>query len=325
MTFALSPTLRLLLRVGTAERRSCGVEERTIGVAPPKKAPTVEVHRLRSRREFLALISDPRFAPRWGLERHLAQQHQYTSAFAIPGICPLCAQAVDFTGDFAHPWEAPDGLVVPNWRECLSCSRCGLTARQRRVAELAAGVVEQVTAAAPVVYVMEALSPLYRWLARSLAAEVIGSEYLGADARGHREDGIRHEDAERLSFADASLDVVVSCDVFEHVNDPDRAFAEAARVLRPGGRAIFTFPMDPDVDANRRRAELVDGAVHHLLPPVYHGNPLSADGALVFTDFGWEVLADLRRAGFDDPTLELYWSYKHGYLGIQFCFLAGKV
>ncbi|MBS1677370.1 MAG: class I SAM-dependent methyltransferase [Actinobacteria bacterium] len=45
--------------------------------------------------------------------------------------------------------------------------------------------------------------------------------------------------AERLPFADASFDTVVSTFVLCTVGDPRRAVAEAARVLRPGGRLLF--------------------------------------------------------------------------------------
>jgi SAM-dependent methyltransferase len=54
--------------------------------------------------------------------------------------------------------------------------------------------------------------------------------------------GIRFEqgDAEALPFADGSLDAVVSNFGIHHVPRPARALAEAARVLRPGGRLAFT-------------------------------------------------------------------------------------
>jgi SAM-dependent methyltransferase len=45
--------------------------------------------------------------------------------------------------------------------------------------------------------------------------------------------------AEYLPFADASFDTVISTLVLCTVADPDRAVAEAARVLRPGGRLLF--------------------------------------------------------------------------------------
>jgi SAM-dependent methyltransferase len=45
-----------------------------------------------------------------------------------------------------------------------------------------------------------------------------------------------------LSYADASFDLIVSCEVLEHVGDPAQMIREMYRVLRPGGTAIMTFP-----------------------------------------------------------------------------------
>src|SRR5947207_2752094 len=72
---------------------------------------------------------------------------------------------------------------------------------------------------------------------------------LGADARGtelrqdlideaHRHYGalrIDRVDGTALPFADASFDVVVSLDVFEHIPDSDAHLSEVRRVLVPGG------------------------------------------------------------------------------------------
>lgn len=48
-----------------------------------------------------------------------------------------------------------------------------------------------------------------------------------------------------LPFADASFDLVVACDVIEHVEDDRRVFSELRRVLKPGGRLIFSVPLHP--------------------------------------------------------------------------------
>jgi 2-polyprenyl-6-hydroxyphenyl methylase/3-demethylubiquinone-9 3-methyltransferase len=46
-------------------------------------------------------------------------------------------------------------------------------------------------------------------------------------------------DARELPFATASFDVVCAMDLLEHVADPERVIAEAARVLAPGGLFFF--------------------------------------------------------------------------------------
>ena len=48
-------------------------------------------------------------------------------------------------------------------------------------------------------------------------------------------------DAHQLPFADSSFDAVVSIGIFEYLDRP-RAFAEIARVLRPGGELVFAVP-----------------------------------------------------------------------------------
>jgi 2-polyprenyl-3-methyl-5-hydroxy-6-metoxy-1,4-benzoquinol methylase len=45
-----------------------------------------------------------------------------------------------------------------------------------------------------------------------------------------------------LSYESDSFDLLISCEVIEHVGKPDQMVREIARVLRPGGIAIMTFP-----------------------------------------------------------------------------------
>lgn len=54
----------------------------------------------------------------------------------------------------------------------------------------------------------------------------------------------RVADGERLPFDDASFDIVVSCDVLEHVQDMARSLDEIRRVLKPGGAFIGFVPME---------------------------------------------------------------------------------
>ena len=49
-------------------------------------------------------------------------------------------------------------------------------------------------------------------------------------------------DARCLPFADASFDTILLLDVLEHVAYPESVLAEAARVMRRGGRLLLTIP-----------------------------------------------------------------------------------
>lgn len=65
------------------------------------------------------------------------------------------------------------------------------------------------------------------------AAEVAGS------------DRIMTMRAESLEFDDATFDAVVSIHAIEHLPQLDAAVAEMARVLKPGGQALYIYPAEP--------------------------------------------------------------------------------
>ena len=46
--------------------------------------------------------------------------------------------------------------------------------------------------------------------------------------------------AEALPYRDAEFDVVVSCNMFHYVRQPEQALSEMRRVLRPNGRLVLT-------------------------------------------------------------------------------------
>jgi len=85
------------------------------------------------------------------------------------------------------------------------------------------------------------------WVAARAAerrASVVGTdvaEAMIARACGaHPDLDFRRADAHDLPFADASFDAVVSNFAIMHFSRPERAIAEFARVLRPGGRLALT-------------------------------------------------------------------------------------
>ncbi len=105
------------------------------------------------------------------------------------------------------------------------------------------------------------------------------------------------EDVHALSYADASFDLVLTSDTLEHVADPMSGFAELRRVLRPGGRHVFTVPVDPA----RARTHSRDG-----LPAQHHGRgggpyalvSRKAD-MLAYTEFGADLPDLLDAVGFE--------------------------
>jgi len=67
----------------------------------------------------------------------------------------------------------------------------------------------------------------------------VGKAYIGCDLRpGPGVD--RLEDAEHLTFADASVGTVLMLDTLEHVQNCQMAMAEVYRVLQPGGVVLIS-------------------------------------------------------------------------------------
>lgn len=146
--------------------------------------------------------------------------------------------------------------------------------------------------------------PFFEFLARNVP-QLSGSEYFDDVAPGERRGGVECQDLERLTWADDSLDLCTSTEVFEHVPDDARAFREVHRVLAPGGVLVFTVPLS-DVEHTVERAVRENGEVHHLLPPEYHGDVIRGAGrVLAFRDYGRDILDRLRAAGFADAEIVL--------------------
>lgn len=140
-------------------------------------------------------------------------------------------------------------------------------------------------------------------LARYLRAEarsVALSEYVDGAPSGSVHGDVRCEDVQALSYADARFDLVTHTEVLEHVADDARALAELLRVLRPGGRMLFSVPLH-EGRATLERARLRDGTIEHLLEPSWHGDPFRAGArVLAFRDYGHDIALRLAAAGFVD-------------------------
>jgi SAM-dependent methyltransferase len=126
----------------------------------------------------------------------------------------------------------------------------------------------------------------------------ICSEYFDDIPKGNRNaEGILCENLEDLSFPDERFDLVITQDVLEHVAYPEKAFSEIYRVLKYGGYHIFTIPYH-ESQPTLCRVVVKNGEKTFRYPPVYHGDPLREQGALVFTDFGSDMNKMIEDTGF---------------------------
>jgi SAM-dependent methyltransferase len=157
------------------------------------------------------------------------------------------------------------------------------------------------------VYVTEQASTLYLALRKRIPG-LQGSEWAPSRWRRLRLSAwlwrhgaaavVRHRDVTALAFDDASLDVVASLDVLEHVPDYAGALREFARVLRPGGRLLLCVPYAHDREGIETLAVRdAGGDVILLQPPEYHGDPMGG-GVLCWHRFGRGLLQALLDAGF---------------------------
>jgi ubiquinone/menaquinone biosynthesis C-methylase UbiE len=85
-----------------------------------------------------------------------------------------------------------------------------------------------------------------------------------ARLRGFPNTSVQTADATAMPFPDESFDSVVSCLMLHHIIDWERAVAEIARVLRPGGTVVgYDLVRTPLASAFHR----LDGSPHRLIVP----------------------------------------------------------
>jgi hypothetical protein len=229
----------------------------------------------------------------------------------VNGYCQICEETTIF--------HSKDDWL----RDHFFCDRCLSIPRERSL-----------------LYVLNLLYPEWRTLKihesspadrgasrkmRKDCPEYVASHYDESIPRGtcHSSGIYRSENLEDQTFAEESFDLVITQDVFEHLLRPDLAICEIARTLRFGGAHICTVPLVMKNKPSRRRARLSDGKIINELAPVYHGNPLSADGSLVTIDWGFDIANYLSRVSGLSTTIvfvdDLYLGLRAQFLEVLVC------
>lgn len=126
-------------------------------------------------------------------------------------------------------------------------------------------------------------------------------EYFDDVPFGEKKGNILCNNLEELTFENKSFDVIITQDVFEHIYHPDKAFSEINRILKQGGKHIFTIPLH----SGRKTLSRTN------LPDVYHGDPIRESGALVKTDWGDDIIDVISNYGMSTNIHQLHAFYSN--------------
>ena len=101
---------------------------------------------------------------------------------------------------------------------------------------------------------LELFAPFYnRAIGIDASADMLAVARANLDRAGIARAQVRLGDIQHLPFQRNSFDLVTVHQVLHYLNDPERAIAEAARVLRPGGRLLIVDFAPHDLEFLRER------------------------------------------------------------------------
>jgi ubiquinone/menaquinone biosynthesis C-methylase UbiE/DNA-binding transcriptional ArsR family regulator len=144
-------------------------------------------------------------------------------------------QAQAYFARMSSQWEAIQRLHVDHERVQASLARLIGRARVAFAVDIGTGTGSLLDTLAKVSTQVEGIDLSHQMLtiARARVLE-----------RGLANVGVRYGDAQDLPFAASSVDLITLHQVLHFLDQPERLFAEAARVLKPGGR-LFVVDFEP--------------------------------------------------------------------------------
>ncbi|HUW00973.1 MAG TPA: methyltransferase domain-containing protein [Acidimicrobiales bacterium] len=204
------------------------------------------------------------------------------------------AAATKWAASVGSPWDpspTPAGDVVCNichWSgasfagaahcEAANCPRCGSIARDRFLFFCMQQRIEP-SLGCTTLETSPRMGDEYR------SAMAGWFDYLCSDFDESMHKAMVRIDLQDIDLDDASIDLVLTPHVLEHVPDTGRALREIHRVLRPGGTMLLQVPV-------------LQGRTAPPATPEFHG-----DDTPVFWRFGYDLAAVLAEHGFDVHTL----------------------
>jgi hypothetical protein len=236
--------------------------------------------------------------------------------------CGVCRKWSDVKFSAMHSEVLGDGAISFAFSETAVCSVCLCNSRMRASADFMRCLSS--TQTSPHLYLTEKSTYFYKALEKTYP-NMVGSEFLPDIGFGNcNSSGVRSENIEKSTFDDNSFSMVGSFDVFEHVPNPLIALKEIHRILRSTGYAVLTFPFAASQEKTHCRATMTEGNINFLAPAIYHGNPISGNGSLVFNDIGWDFINAAKQI-FSKVTVFHYSSFLGWHFGdSRFIIIAQK-
>lgn len=197
--------------------------------------------------------------------------------FKQEGFCPCCEQQTVFIS--RHHWL----------RDNFKCTKCNSIPRERALMQ----TIIKYYPSWKNLKIHES-SPGNRGHSINLKTQCknysVSHFFLNQDL-GKDFNRFRNENLENLTFEDESFDLFVTSDVMEHIYNPDEAFKEIYRVLKPGGAHIFSVPL---INKHKKTQQWAiqgeDGEPEFLFEPEWHGNPINEKGSPVTYHWGFDIV-----------------------------------
>lgn len=259
-----------------------GVEtERLIPMLKKYLVPEEYSHRieivLRSREAFQEAYGEYIFLR--SFELMLNEISSEVSDMVYPCKCEVCGKIQNMIVPIENPLTGERAL--PNWRESIICPECACSNHLR----FFIGKIRKEYEKGMNVLLYEYGSTLYQFVKHYIpdvtACECTGKEYKNIE-EGEK---VLYENPSALSIPTESFSLVIANDLWEKVSDKEGALKEAARIVKKGGKLIFTT--------------------------VFNANSLETHDGV----FGWDILQKMKLYGFSDAYVKADFSIEEGYLG----------
>lgn len=202
--------------------------------------------------------------------------------FKQKGFCPCCEQEVNFISH--NSWL----------RDYFKCTNCGSIPRERALMF----TIQKEYPNWKYLHIHES-SPGNRGHSANLIKQCKNyttSQFFTNKELGIIVNGFRNEDLENQTFESESFDLVITSDVMEHIYEPEKAFKEIHRTLKPGGAHIFSVPL---INKHHKTEVLAtkgaDGEPIFLMEPEWHGNPIDKKGSPVTMHWGYDIVDFIKK------------------------------